>query len=79
MNPIKQDAAAIAVERDYWYREAIAAQEMLAQVLMKIGEPVEVKQRTPLPENIGVFVDLDEERGVFIFEVGEKDEEGNRV
>lgn len=82
MKPIKQDATAVGEERDYWYREAIAAQEMLAQVLVSVGGPVEVKSGNPLPENIGVFIDLDEKRGVFVFEAADKstrDENGNRV
>lgn len=82
MNPIKKDAATLQEERDYWYREALAAQEMLAQVLTSVGKPVEVKVGSPLPENVGVFIDLDEARGVFVFEVGDKDsrdEEGKRL
>jgi hypothetical protein len=79
MNPIKQDIDTVTRERDHWYAEAIAAQEMLAQVLQAVGGPVEVKQRTPLPETVGVFIDFDEARGVFIFEVAERDGEGNRV
>lgn len=82
MNPVKKDANQLEQERDYWYREAIAAQEMLAQVLVVVGEPVEVKAGNPLPENIGVFIDLDEKRGVFVFEVADKDtrdDEGNKV
>lgn len=79
MKAVKQDAASIAQERDNWYHEAIAAQEMLAQVLIKVGEPVEVPKRTPLPEGVGILIDDDQENNVFRFRLAMVDDEGNEL
>lgn len=79
MQPVKKDVSSVERERDYWYREAIVAQEMLAQVLVTIGKTVEVPKGRPLPEGVGILVNIDEDRQVVAFELAQVDDEGNKV
>lgn len=78
MQAVKKDTSQLEFERDYWRKEAIIAQEMLAQILNHVGTVVLPKGR-PLPENVGIMIDDDQERDAFVFRLATVDENGNEV
>lgn len=71
----------LEVERDYWRKQAIGVQEMLAQVLLVVGEPVVISKELAHANLNGleIKVDLDPESESFTFSMVEKEADENPV
>lgn len=66
LNPAEQ----LEIERDQLRRELLGVQEMLAFVLLTVGEPVVVTKESlskGLPPNVQIAVDEDLENNAFRF------------
>jgi hypothetical protein len=65
--PIKDALGRLEEERDHYKKQWWATQEMLAQVLLAVGEPVVVLKTQELPEGAGIAVDYNPEDEAFVF------------
>ena len=61
------DIGKLEEERDHFRQQWWATQEMLAQVLFSVGEPVVVQKTQILPEGVGIAVDYNPEDEAFVF------------
>lgn len=71
---MSEELAQLEEERDQWRREAIGTQEMLAFVLLTVGEPVVVEKEViaqGLPENVQIAIDDNQDEKAFIFSLVE--------
>jgi len=79
MQPTKKSIASLEEELQAVGQELRGTQEMLAHVLLKIGEPVVVTMEDlerGFPDNVGVLIEEDLEKKEFVFrlETREPDE-----
>ena len=65
----------LETERDHYKKQWMALQEMLAQVLNAVGEPVIVDVDTKLEPGTGIVVDFNDNDREFVFYLSKEDDE----
>lgn len=73
LEALEKAVASLEEERDYYKREWIGVQEMLAHVLNSVGKPVTVtfeQLNNGIDSDTGIVVDMNQDAQAFIFSLG---------